>query len=311
MLVRGARRRAAVIASVEPSSPTDGRLTRTFAAAPRAAASPSSAATSRSLEALTLLRPASASASADELEAGLDASRAGPRRRAARPPLSAAVRAPRSSSVSRGSFIARGEPGVGRGVLVGEVEEPVARGRWPVADRPGVERGVLGVLRAALGQRATIATRPRRAPRRPPRRCRHPGTGSADASRPTNASSVRSRKRRSARGDLHAAIVRLRRARGTGARRRTASDADGSEPGRARYRRTRPASRRASASRGGPPSADGRDPSAGRRCDRRLRPRARTSSSRPVDRPAPGAMLVGERRAGPAASRPRTASAAR
>ena len=45
-----------------PGRSTDGRLTSTLAAAPRAAASASSAATFRSLEALALLRPASASA---------------------------------------------------------------------------------------------------------------------------------------------------------------------------------------------------------------------------------------------------------
>src|SRR6185437_8010736 len=45
------------VCSAHASSPTDGRLTSTLAAAPRAAASARSAATPRSDEALTLLRP--------------------------------------------------------------------------------------------------------------------------------------------------------------------------------------------------------------------------------------------------------------
>jgi hypothetical protein len=50
------------IESAYCSSPVEGRLMSTFSAAPRAAASPSSAATRTSLAAFTLLRPARASA---------------------------------------------------------------------------------------------------------------------------------------------------------------------------------------------------------------------------------------------------------
>ena len=82
----------------------------TFAAAPRAAASASSAATSRSLEAFTLLRPASASASATTLEAGLDAGERDlggvPRGGLHRARSGRAF----SSSVSRGSFSAAEKP---------------------------------------------------------------------------------------------------------------------------------------------------------------------------------------------------------
>ena len=90
-------------------SPTDGRLIRTLAAAPRAAASPRSDATLRSLEALTLLRPASASAAATS-STQASTQRSGTSDAHGRGLWSAAVRLAFSSSVSRGSFIAAANP---------------------------------------------------------------------------------------------------------------------------------------------------------------------------------------------------------
>ena len=95
----------AVASPENVSSSTDGRLIRTLAAAPRAAASPSNVATSRSLEAFALLRPTSDSAvatssrQASTVRSGTSAARLAAW-------LRAAVRAERSASESLGSFIA-------------------------------------------------------------------------------------------------------------------------------------------------------------------------------------------------------------
>src|SRR6185369_3813746 len=125
MLVSSAITRA--VASPEnESSSTDGRLMSTFAAAPRAAASASSVATSRSLEALALLRPTSDS----ELEAGLH----GQERH-----LGRALRGQTQSGLP-GKALAVGLPGqphrgreigIGIGILIREAEKP---GREPKAD---------------------------------------------------------------------------------------------------------------------------------------------------------------------------------
>ena len=149
MLSRIAMTRAVASPEYESSS-TEGRLIRTLAAAPRAAASPRSVATSRSLEALTLLRPTSASAVADELQAGLDRAHrdvrrpTGGRRQRLLPrgPLLVGVLGP----LHRGR-----ELGVGVRVLVGEIEEP--RRQPPTDGLAAVMKlRVSGVLRAPLGQ---------------------------------------------------------------------------------------------------------------------------------------------------------------
>ncbi len=184
----------AVMSCSNSASPTDGRLTRTLAAAPRAAASPSSEATLRSLEALTLLRPASASAVATR-STQASTQRRGTSEATRAADWRAAVRAARLV-VGLARHLHRGtEPGVGLGVLVGEGQEPI-REREAGLGRPGVEVGVLGVLRAAL--RTGPRPSPRDSPRaRPPtaEALPPPGTGAADPSAAMNPSSVRSRKR--------------------------------------------------------------------------------------------------------------------
>ncbi len=131
-------------------SPTDGRLISTLAAAPRAAASARSDATARSLDAFTLLRPASASETstrsrqASTQDSGIsDASRA----------------AAWSAADARGLLLVgvagelhrRREAGVGAGVVVGERQEAVDQG-GPGGVGPGEEVGVLLVARPAGGQ---------------------------------------------------------------------------------------------------------------------------------------------------------------
>ena len=123
----------------------------TLAAAPRAAASPRRAATFRSLDALTLLRPASASAAptssrhaSTHLSGTSDAARAAAR--------IATDRTARSASVSLGSLRRGSKPGIRRRVLIGQLQEPTVQtttGRGG----PGVQVRVLRVARASLGQR--------------------------------------------------------------------------------------------------------------------------------------------------------------
>ena len=105
-------------------SPTEGRFTKTLAAAPRAAASASSAATLRSLEAFTLLRPARASAApTSSRQASTQVSGTSAACRAAS--LRAAVRAATCSLGVLGQLQRGREAGVGRRVVVGDDEEPV------------------------------------------------------------------------------------------------------------------------------------------------------------------------------------------
>ena len=133
------------------ASPIEGMLIITLAAAPRAAASASSAATFRSLAALTLLRPASASATDDELEARLDAQQRDlgcvARRRLQRGRASGALGVRVAGHLHRAANSA-----VRRGVLVREGEEPIGEGQAGLV-RPGVQVRVLDVLRATHRER--------------------------------------------------------------------------------------------------------------------------------------------------------------
>ena len=145
--------------------------------------------------ALRLLRPASASARtttsrhASTVRYGTsDAARAAcaDRRRS---------RSPRSSSVSARQLHRGAEARVGRGVLVGEGEEPVRERRRGRRPPPRGARRARAYFGRSCDSDATIATRPAArlaatAAALPP-----PGTGSADASRSTKSATVRSRKR--------------------------------------------------------------------------------------------------------------------
>ena len=164
----------AVMISSNSGSPTDGRLTSTFAAAPCAAASPRSEATLRSLDALTLLRPASASAARDQVDAGLDADE----RDLARVPGGGLERlgTDRALLVRVARQLHRGAVvGVGGGVLVGKGEELVRQAhgpcRWP---RSGGRRAA---RTSGVPSRARRPSRPAppRDPPPPPRRSPHPG----------------------------------------------------------------------------------------------------------------------------------------
>ncbi len=166
------RRRCAVIVPSNDGSSTDGRLTSTLAAAPRAAASPRSDATFRSLWALTLLRPASASAAstssthASTISNGTSAASRAAARRAVGSVLSLVVRV--AGQLQRG-----GETGIGGGVVVGEGQEPIGEAM------AGLSRIRRGARRAARTSgdlpRARRPSRPgsprdrRRSPRRYPR----------------------------------------------------------------------------------------------------------------------------------------------
>ena len=165
--------RAVIVPSNDGSS-TAGRLTRTLAAAPRAAASPRSDATFRSLWALTLLRPASASA----------ASASSTHASTIRSGTSAASRAAARSAVDRlfslGVGVARllhrrGEAGIGGGVIVGERQEPVRQGggrsRRPTTGARRAAR-ISAFLRRARRPSRRGSPRCRR---RPTTRCHRPG----------------------------------------------------------------------------------------------------------------------------------------
>ena len=163
--------------SAAASSPSEGRLTMTFSAAPWADASASRDATARSLAALRLLRPASASDATTTSRHAFTV-RSGTSAATRAEARIAAVRAAFSSSVSRGSLSAVGERRVGGRVLVGERQE--ATGELP--SRRPVARVARGVRRRTSGGRPR-ATRP--LPPAPPRtrrprpRRRHlPGWGS-------------------------------------------------------------------------------------------------------------------------------------
>ena len=133
------------------ASPTDGRLTRTLAAAPRAAASPSSAATLRSLEALTLLRPASASATATSStqastqRSGTSEAHERGRLERGRPARALVVRV--AGQLHRGARTRR-RPSASSSAST----RNRSASRRPVSFAQAMEVGVLGVLRAALGQ---------------------------------------------------------------------------------------------------------------------------------------------------------------
>ena len=141
-----------VASAAYASSPIAGRFTMTFSAAPRAAASPSIAATFRSLDALTLLRPTSASASDDELDARLDGRHRDvggrPRGLLAAPPC-----APHAPRPCRGAASSpRRTPAYAAASSSARSRNRAARARPPL-DRPDVQRLVSGVLRPALRER--------------------------------------------------------------------------------------------------------------------------------------------------------------
>ena len=276
-----------------------------------AAASPRSEATSRSLEALTLLRPArprprpisSTQASTQTSGTSVACARRGPERRghARRAPrrcragASWRPRTPRRRRRPRPRAPGTGPPGAGPS-------------RWP---RPGGRR-VAAYSRAARRQRRDH--RDEAAPRLPATAdaLPPPGTGAAEASSATNASSVRSRNRVRRRpsprlygracGSATGRPIRMGRARPAGRAHRAsaargvsdtgaadpapaaASPSRTSVPGRARYRRARPETRLADG--GGRDAAGGptrRDPSPrASMLGSRSGGRRRTSSSRPV-----------------------------
>ena len=151
-LVRAAGRPARSSRRPTSASPTDGRLIRTLAAAPRAAASPRSAATLRSLDGVDVAPPGQRLRDRDELDAGLDAAERHLGRRRARPsgapPFGLAVLV----LGVPGQLHRRGEPGVGRRSPRRRAPGTGPPARCPDLVRPGEEVGVLGVLRAALGQ---------------------------------------------------------------------------------------------------------------------------------------------------------------
>ena len=310
------------MASSNSGSPTDGRLTSTLAAAPRAAASPSREATLRSLEALTLLRPASASAAAtSSTQASTQRSGTSVAWRAA---ALRAVGADRLLVVRVARQLHRG----------GEVRRRPRRPHRPArgTGRPGARPVSLAQARRSAWARtsgdprrglATIATRaaPRLAATAealPP-----PGTGAADPSSPTNPSRVRSRKRvtegSTARlyGCDSARIVRNGRREATDVRATTcvgsAARRAGVRRGGRRYRRARPEPDVWPAAVGGPPSAGRRagDPSSrGAEVVFAIRPRVRTSRrGRSPSSAASGAGRSGT--AARAACRPRRACAGR
>ena len=266
----------------------------TFAAAPWAAASASSDATSRSLDAFTLLRPASASATptssrqASTQSSGTSAALArrrpqrGRRGRPARPRSrgAASSRPPRSRRTPRRRR--RRASGSGR------------RGRGPVASAQARRSACCRVLRPAWDSDATIATRPAPEAGRDGGRTAAAGNGFGRGEPRDERIEVRSRKR-SDRGGRHAAIVGTQAA----SRRRdvhpctTATDGtcrQASETGRARYRRTRPAT-------DGGPTREGRDCAVASGAIERQAAR-RIASSRPVDGPSPRSVVVGQGQAG-------------
>ena len=163
------------------SSSTDGRFTRTFAPAPPAAASPSSAATPRSLDALTLLRPASVSA-ADTTERHASSVAMGTSARPSRGRADGSASGRLLGVGLAGQLHRGGERRVRRGVLVGESSRRAARSR---AGRGGsrVEVRVLAYFSRPWESAATIATRAAPSEAATAEALPPPGTGSADASR--------------------------------------------------------------------------------------------------------------------------------
>ena len=327
---RAARRRGRSSCPRTTGRSTDGRLTSTFAAAPRAAASPSSAATFRSLEALTLLRPASASAASTSSRHASTHQHRDLCRACGRRPAGPRRAASRSSSVSRGQLQGRGEPGVGGGVVVGQRRGTGRRGAAglgrPIARSSACSR----VLRAALRQR-----RDHRHEARPERRGDRRGAAAAGTG-------CRRRQLRDEAldGQVTEATAGIGIARGrlygrggaecqTGAcaaqrRRGPCRVGAGAVPARpprspTRFgglggrRDGRSRSSRRCASAGAPPGALARrTPAAGR--DPAFDVAASggvNASSSAGDRPAARTVLEGQRQAGRAASRPRRGSADR
>src|SRR6266540_4160440 len=273
------------------SSAIAGRLMSTFSAAPRAAASPRLAATARSLAAFTLLRPASDSIAArSSRQAATQASGASAAARAA--VRIEAARVCRSSSVPRGSFMAAAyDP-------YAAASSSARSSRRSTRSSPAAPARACVPAWAAYRGRpsdraATIATRD--APRAPvtAEALPPPGTGSADASRRTNSSRVRSRRRDEA-ASTTPPIVGAARGPASGPGVSVRRQANG-EPGRARYRRARPGARLAwwnrqsRARAGGSPERPHRDATVLRR---------RALLVQAVDRPAPRAVLEGQRQAG-------------
>ena len=271
-----------------PSSPTDGRLTRTFAAAPRAAASPSSDATFEVARRVDVApaRPAPRRA-ATSSTAGLDADQRDLGGAARRPPAAPPAAPPARRRCRGAASSPRRTPAYACGVLVGEVEEPVGQDADPVSSAQAWRsRVLLRTCGRPWDSAATIATSaaPRLAATAealPP-----PGTGLADAERARRTPSrVRSRKRADAESSGTPPIV--------------GCDPDATRPRCGTHRRAsgpRSVGDGASAVPARPPATDGAD--AGGRAQLRrpgsavsVAQAARRSSSSAGDRPSPRAVL--------------------
>ena len=183
----------AIVSPSNEGSPVDGRLIRTFAAAPRAAASPSMAATSTSLAAFGLLLPASTSAAPTRSrQASRHSSGTSDARLAA---VRIAVdRASISASVSRGSFSAAAKPAYAWASSSAMVRNRSDR-RRPVSSAHASIGSWSTYLGRPVVSEATIVTRLAASPAATAEALPPPGTGSEDASRDANSSIVRSRNR--------------------------------------------------------------------------------------------------------------------
>ena len=209
----------------------------------------------------------------DELDAGLDAARAGPRTRSGRPPGSAAVRAAISASRRRAAASSRRRSRRRRSASSSARVRKRSASARPVLDRPGMERRVLrrtsGVPSRAAATIATSAA-PRRAATAealPP-----PGTGSAEASRRDELVDASGRGTGRAIGSTRPIV----HGRATAATAPSSTMWHGVGAGRARYRRARPDDRRAASDE---PGRDGPRDRAAMLCAGQA---ARGASSRPV-----------------------------
>ena len=262
---RGSRRRAArprasssstrtVISPSNAGSPTDGRLTRTFAAAPWRPPPPSSDATSRSLDALALLRPASASAAPTTLEARLDAGERDlggvPRRALHRRGPGGLLLVGLARQLHRGGERRR-RPRRRRRPASGAGRR--GPGRWP---RPGRRSACSAYFGRPSDREATIATSP--APRLAATAEALPPPGPARRTR-----AARRTRRGSGHGSDRSGWTAPSDCRFAAGAKRRIRPSDGcavgaprppigrrSGTGRARYRRTRPASDRIASRRG-------------------------------------------------------------
>ena len=209
------------------SSPTDGRLTRTLAAAPRAAASPRSAGDRQVARGVGVAPPGQLLGRGDEVATRLDA---GQRDLGCDPRCRLQRRRPgRPLVVGLLGQLERGrEPRVGVGVAVGEGQEAGRPARRPCAPAAAWAASCSAYFGRPADRAATIATSPAPSAAATADALPPPGTGSADARRSTK--SPTGEVAESLRLGLHPPIVG-----GVPAGPRDAP------AGRARYRRTRPA----------------------------------------------------------------------